>query len=188
MPQRHQHRTFTFPDISPLTLAVLSDTHGKPHPGLFPVLERHPPSLILHAGDIGDTDLLKDLETISDLVFVRGNVDPAGPDWPDSVSLHLGMPSGFRMNLLLLHVAIGQMKLQRTALNLLRRHPAEIVIFGHSHIPFLGTEGKIVLFNPGSAGPVRWQLPITMGLIAITQGQLTFKHVDLRTGEFWKPA
>jgi len=72
-------------------------------------------------------------------------------------------------------------------LNLLRQHPAQVVIFGHSHLPFLGTEGKVCLFNPGSAGPPRWGLPTTLGFIQNTADQLTFKHLDLRTGEEWRP-
>jgi predicted phosphodiesterase len=82
---------------------------------------------------------------------------------------------------------VFDLKLNKMALSLLRQNPAEMVVFGHSHIPFLGTDGKITLFNPGSAGPPRFRLPITMGLMGLSVHRVTFKHVDLQTGEEWKP-
>jgi predicted phosphodiesterase len=60
------------------------------------------------------------------------------------------------------------------------------VVYGHSHIPFLGKQENTVLFNPGSAGPPRMGLPITMGFIEISD-QTRFRHLDLQTGEQWKP-
>jgi predicted phosphodiesterase len=92
-----------------------------------------------------------------------------------------------RLDLLLLHFAMVDLKLNNMALSLLRQSPAEIVVFGHSHIPFLGVDGKITLFNPGSAGPRRFRLPITMGLIEISARRVTFKHFDLQTGREWRP-
>jgi hypothetical protein len=169
-------------------IGVLSDTHGRPHPNLFPLLERHRPSLILHAGDAGGLDLIDELEAVCQTVFVRGNVDPTGPIWPDSVTLHVKVDKNFRVDLLLLHFALVQLRLNKDAVDLLRQHPAQIVVFGHSHIPFLGVDRNVHLFNPGSAGPPRMGLPTTMGFIEIASGQLRFKHLDLRTGEVWKPA
>jgi putative phosphoesterase len=187
MVYRHTTRTINLPDIQNCLVAVISDTHGKPHPNLFPILERHPPSIILHAGDLGDLDLITELEEISQTVYVRGNVDPTGSIWPDSVALRIKLGASFQIDLLLLHVAVVHLKLNKNALNLLRQHPAQTVVFGHSHIPFLGMDGKICLFNPGSAGPSRMGLPTTMGFIEVSSGQLSFKHLDLRTGEQWKP-
>jgi hypothetical protein len=175
------------PDTKNSTIAAISDTHGKPHPRLLPILEHHRPSMILHAGDVGDLDLIKELEEIAPTVFVRGNVDSTGPIWLDSVSIHINLGKAIQIDVLLLHIAVARLRLNRETLNLLRESPAQVVIFGHSHIPFLGMDGKICLFNPGSAGPSRMGLPTTMGFIEISSGQLKFKHLDLKTGEQWIP-
>jgi putative phosphoesterase len=185
--QRHGTKTIDLPDPESGIIAVISDTHGKPHPNLFPILEQHHPSLILHAGDIGDLDLITELEAVSQTIYVRGNVDPAGPEWPDSVALRIRLGMSSQLDLLLVHFAVARLKLNHEVLTLLRESPAQIVVFGHSHVPFLGRDGKIGLFNPGSAGPSRMGLPTTMGFIEIRNGQLRFEHLDLRTGLPWKP-
>ncbi len=187
MTHRHFTKTVELPDVKGCIIAVISDTHGRPHPNLFPVLDRHHPSLILHAGDLGDLDLITELEAVSQTVYVRGNVDPAGPMWPDAVTLRLKLATSLRLDLLLLHMAMAQLRLNREAVTLLQRSPAQMVVFGHSHVPFLGKDGKMGLFNPGSAGPSRMGLPTTMGLIEMEGGQLRFKHLDLQTGQQWKP-
>jgi hypothetical protein len=185
--QRHETKTIDLPDARNGTIAVVSDTHGRPHPNLFPILEQHHPSLILHAGDIGDLDLVTELEAVSQTIYVRGNVDPAGPMWPDAVTLRIRLEMSLQIDLLLLHIAVARLRLNREAVGLLQKSPAQIVVYGHSHIPFLGMDGRTYLFNPGSAGPSRMGLPTTMGFIEITNGQLRFKHLDLRTGLPWKP-
>jgi uncharacterized protein len=187
MARRHESATIDLPDSESCLIGVLSDTHGRPHPNLFPLLEQHRPSLILHAGDVGDLDLIEELGTLCQILFVRGNVDPAGPRWPDSLTLHMKVGDTFRMDLLLLHFALAQLRLNKDAADLLQQYPSQIVVFGHSHIPFVGTDRDVCLFNPGSAGPPRMGLPITMGFIEIASGQVRFKHLDLRTGDAWRP-
>jgi putative phosphoesterase len=187
MARRHEIRTIDLSDSESCLIGALSDTHSRPHPNLFPLLEQRRPSLILHAGDVGDLDLIEELETVCQVVFVRGNVDPSGRMWPDSMTLHVKVGNTFRVDLLLLHFALVQLRLNKDAVNLLRQHPAQIVVFGHSHIPVLGADRNVHLFNPGSAGPSRMGLPTTMGFIEIASGQLRFKHLDLQTGEVWKP-
>ena len=188
MAHRHVTRSIDLSDHKDCLIAAISDTHGRPHPHLLPVLEQNRPPLILHAGDVGDLDLITELEGVSPTVYVRGNVDPTGPMWPDSVSLHIKLDSSRQIDLLLLHAAIVRFRLNREALDLLRQDPAPIVVFGHSHVPFLGMEGERCLFNPGSSGPSRMGLPITMGFIEVSHDRLNFRHLDLRTGERWKPA
>ena len=187
MPQRNLTRTIALPGVEGCVIAVVSDTHGRPHIRLLPALKEIHPALILHAGDVGDPSLLTDLRTISETVFVRGNVDPRGSTWPDAVTLHIQLDGGLRLNLLLLHFAVLHFKLNETAWSLLRRNPVQMVVFGHSHLPFLGVDRKITLFNPGSAGPPRFGLPITMGLIEVSAHRVTFKHLDLQTGNAWRP-
>jgi putative phosphoesterase len=187
MLQRHEAKTIELPDGKNDLVAALSDTHGKPHPNLFPILEQRRPSIILHAGDMGDVGLINELERFAPTVYVRGNIDPTGPLWPDSVALRIKFSKVGQLDILLLHIAVARLNLNKTALNLLNQKPAQIVVFGHSHVPFLGMDGKRGLFNPGSAGPSRMGLPTTMGVIEFSQAQLSFKHLDLRTGEQWKP-
>jgi predicted phosphodiesterase len=93
----------------------------------------------------------------------------------------------FIMDLLLLHIAVARMRLNRDALDLLRQNPAQMVVFGHSHIPFVGEDGGVWLFNPGSAGPARMGLPTTIGLIEFSSGPVSFRHIDLLTGRQWSP-
>ena len=187
MVHRHKAVTIELPEQGNSIIAVLSDTHGRPHPCLFSALEQHRPSLILHAGDVGDMNLLNRLETFGRTVYVRGNIDPTGPVWPDSVALQIKISGQVGLDFLLLHFAVSRFKLNKNALSLLQKKPAQIVVFGHSHIPFIGMCGKISLFNPGSAGPSRMGLPTTIGLIEFSNGSLTFRHLDLRTGKEWAP-
>ncbi len=186
MAHRHVTRTVELGHSGSCAVAVVSDTHGRPHPNLFPLLGARRPSLILHAGDVGDLLLIQELEKINPTIYVRGNMDPTGPAWADSVSLSLRVGSSW-LEALLLHIAVARLKLNKTALDLLNRHPAQLVIFGHSHTPFLGADRRVSLFNPGSAGPTRWRLPTTIGLIEIAPDRLILKHIDLHTGEEWKP-
>jgi uncharacterized protein len=187
MTRRHVTKTIELPEAGDCIVAVISDTHGRPHPNLFPLLDRHRPSLILHAGDVGDLDLIAELEALSRTVYVRGNVDPAGPMWPDSVSLGFKLRTGRPISILLVHFAVARLRLNSDIISLLRENSAQIVVYGHSHMPFLGKQQDTVLFNPGSAGPPRMGLPITIGLIEISD-QIRFKHLDLRTGEQWMPS
>ena len=187
MSQRYNTQTINLPEIKGCSFAVISDTHGKPPPALFPTLAKIRPSLILHAGDIGDSRILTALGKISRTVFVRGNVDPSGPAWPDSVTLQIRIGKTARLDLLLLHIGVTHLRLNKNALSLLQQNPARIVVFGHSHVPFLGLDGAITLFNPGSAGPPRFRLPITMGSMEIASHRLKFKHLDLQTCKEWTP-
>ena len=187
MVHRHVTRSIDLSGSKDCVIAAISDTHGKPHPNLFPAVERHRPSLLLHAGDVANLDLIKELEGFVQTVYVRGNVDPTGSMWPDSVLLQIQLDASRQIDLLLLHVAIARIKLNRRALALLHQNPAQIVVFGHSHIPFLGLDGERCLFNPGSSGPSRMRLPTTMGFIEVAHGQLNLWHLDLHTGEQWKP-
>jgi hypothetical protein len=184
---RPKQITLDLAEAETWTIGVIADTHGKPHARLFWCLEQCRPALILHAGDVGSIRLVTELERIGPTVYVRGNIDPRGSAWPDSVALLITVGGSALLNLLLVHNALARLKLNRMALSLLRQSPAQLVVFGHSHVPFLGMDGKVCLFNPGSAGPGRWGLPTTLGLILVSPHQLQFKHLNVATGEEWKP-
>ena len=70
-----------------------------------------------------------------------------------------------------------------------RAHAADagLVICGHSHVPFVGRDRDLTVFNPGSIGPRRFHLPIVFGVLELAAGRITLKHVDCETGEQWLP-
>ena len=64
---------------------------------------------------------------------------------------------------------------------------ADLVVCGHSHVPFAARDRGLTVFNPGSIGPRRFQLPIVFGLIDISRERIDVRHVDCETGERWLP-
>jgi uncharacterized protein len=108
--------------------------------------------LILHAGDVGSPEILESLKTIAPVVAVRGNVDTG--EWADALPLTAVIPAGSAM-IYMLHI------LQDLDLN-----PAvagfPIVVSGHSHKPGQTEKDGVLYVNPGSAGPRRFYLPVTV--------------------------
>lgn len=173
-----------------LRLAVIADTHSSPHPRAAALVAKACPDRVLHAGDIGSPEVLKTFEGIAPVVAVRGNIDPQG--LPDLVQLAVQDEDArvlFRS--LLLHIGVSGPKLRADA----RRHAAAedamIVICGHSHVPFLGRDRGVTIFNPGSIGPRRFHLPIVFGVLEVTRGEsgigVEMFHVSCETGERWLP-
>jgi hypothetical protein len=62
-----------------------------------------------------------------------------------------------------------------------------MVICGHSHVPFIGRDKGLIVFNPGSIGPRRFQLPIVFGVLRLGPGGISLRHVSCETGETWLP-
>jgi len=184
----HEQQTLTHSLSSDeVHIVVVADTHGRPHPALLARVTEQHPSLILHAGDIGTGPLLDELGAIAPVVAVRGNVDSRDLSLPDTVDLTVERPSQPRLRLLLTHIAIQRVYLTRSARNRAQAADAQLVVFGHSHMPFLGREGRFALFNPGAAGPRRFGLPITFGVFKLSPRGLDLHHVDLQTGGRWAP-
>jgi putative phosphoesterase len=136
-----------------MKIGVVSDTHGLLRPEVAPALagvER-----ILHLGDVGKSSVLKELAKIAPVTAVRGNVDREGPcsELPETeVTLIAGR------YVYMLH-----------DLNTLHLDPAAgkfaAVLFGHTHVPNFYRRKGVLYFNPGSCGPRRFQLPVTVGLL-----------------------
>jgi len=124
---------------------------------------------IIHAGDIGKPQVLEALREIAPLEAIRGNVDSA--DWAQ------GLPE--RLNLRLGGIAIHVLHDLKT----LDFDPAErgiaVVIAGHSHQPLIEQQGDVLYLNPGSAGPRRFKLPISLALLDIEDGQARAQLVTL---------
>jgi len=151
--------------MSPLAV-VLADTHvprrAKALPdGLSPHLERA--DLILHAGDLMDPALLDKLAAYGPIGAVRGNLDPPEAPLPETLELEFG---GARIAM------IHDSGPKRGRRNRMRRHfpEARVVVFGHSHIPWLEDEGGLLLLNPGSPTDRRRQPEHTFALLCAEGG------------------
>ena len=150
-----------------MRIGVISDTHGLLRPAALTALAgvEH----ILHAGDVGDIGILEALAKIAPVTAIRGNIDTSGPcaDLPPTEFVELGGAAFY-----LIH-NIHDIDIDPTA--------AEIacVISGHSHKPSAETRNSILYLNPGSAGPRRFSLPITVARVQIESGQITPQIIPL---------
>jgi uncharacterized protein len=138
-----------------MKLGVISDTHGLLRPEVAPALagvER-----ILHLGDVGDPSILKSLEKIAPVTAVRGNVDRTGVcgRLPETDVLLIE-----GQYIYMLH-DVGTIHLDPVAAKF------AAVLFGHSHVPGIKRHKGVLYFNPGSCGPRRFELPVTIGFLTI---------------------
>ena len=143
-----------------MKLGVISDTHGLLRPEVLPALKGV--DRILHLGDVGKISILKELETIAPVTAVRGNVDREGPcgKLPETeVALVEGFYIYMLHDLKTLHLDPAAAKFAA-------------VLHGHTHVPNYITKKGVLYFNPGSCGPRRFDLPITLGLLEITSKEL----------------
>lgn len=147
-------------------IGVLSDTHGHFDPQIPSAFKSV--SRILHAGDIGDLRVLRQLEQIAPVTAVWGNVDEGGvpPGVSEMQTLH---QCGLRV--FMIHI-LGNPRRLNTVLKreILQAEP-NVVVFGHSHKPLIEKHGNILFFNPGSAGPKRFSLPRSVGLLSCQNGE-----------------
>ena len=170
-----------------LRIAVVADTHGRPHRAALSHIERTKPHHILHAGDIGGHSVLEDLSRIAPVSAVRGNIDGRDGETPDARTLVLTAGDDALLTILLVHIAVAGPRLRADAARLARAEGASMVVCGHSHVPFIGRDRELSIFNPGSIGPRRFGLPIVFGLFEVQGGALSMKHIDVETGERWQP-
>ena len=114
---------------------------------------------IIHAGDIGDSEILEKLATIAPLTAIRGNIDKA--PWCRKLALaKTEIVEVAGISIYLLH-DLSQLDLQPEAAG------CKVVIYGHSHVPKQETRNGVLYFNPGSAGPRRFKLPVTVGRLIV---------------------
>ena len=138
-----------------MKIGVLSDTHGLLRPEVLPALAGV--DRILHLGDVGKISILKQLEKIAPVTAIRGNVDREGPcgELPETDVV----------------LVEGRYVYMLHDLNTLHLDPAAgkfaAVLFGHTHMPNFYKEKGVLYFNPGSCGPRRFELPVTVGLLTI---------------------
>jgi putative phosphoesterase len=156
-----------------MLLGVVSDTHGLVRDEIHRVFAGV--DAILHAGDIGDEDVLHELAAIAPVLAVAGNVD--GFSLGQAGLFARATLGGTRF--LITHVLDRPRALRPEVAQELAREPAEVVIFGHSHLPHDERVGGVWFFNPASAGPRRFDYPVSVGLFEEHGGVWTARHVGL---------
>lgn len=170
-----------------LRVGVVADTHSKPNAAGLEHLRALAPHAIVHAGDIGDLSVLAQLESVAPTLAVRGNIDEHAAEIPDLRLIDLRDAEGCLTRLYLLHIAVNGPRLRADVARRAHAEDASIVVCGHSHVPFVGRDRDLVVFNPGSLGPRRFQLPILFGMIEVSRAGIELRHVDAATGERWTP-
>ncbi len=168
-----------------MRVVVVADTHSRPHPKLGERLAELRPRHIAHAGDIGDPAVLEELARHAAVTAVRGNIDALG--LPDVDTIEFRSDGGASLKILLTHIAVDGVRLRADVLRLAKEEDAGLVVCGHSHVPLLVTDRGVGVFNPGSVGPRRFQLPIVFGVIEVRASGLAFRHVECETGRDWRP-
>jgi putative phosphoesterase len=181
-----------------LTIACVADTHSQPHAAIAERLAAIAPDAILHAGDIGDPAVIDGLAATAPVFAVRGNIDTRSA-FPDVLTLDLvdradpagdgedGPGGAPRLRIYLTHIAVAGPRLRGDVARAARTEQAQLVVCGHSHVPFIGRDRELTVFNPGSIGPRRFHLPIVFGTIAVAPQGIRLAHVDCETGQPWLP-
>jgi len=184
---RHERARLHVTSGDTLRLAVVADTHSRPHPAAAERIAACKPDAILHGGDIGDLAVLEALAKIAPLHAVRGNIDDRASAIPDLVTLAVGDLGATRTTILMMHIAVIGPRIRADAARIARAEGASLIVCGHSHVPFMGRDRGLSVFNPGSIGPRRFALPIVFGMIELGPTSMSMRHVDCETGETWIP-
>jgi putative phosphoesterase len=163
-PETMSERT---PSGREIVVGVISDTHGLMRPQALAALQGS--DLIIHAGDVGTPDVIKELAAIAPTHLVRGNIDTG--DWAADLPMWELVEAGER-RFFVLH-EISQLDLD----------PAHAgfaaVVFGHSHQPLIEMREGVLFLNPGSAGPRRFRLPVTVARVGVSGQGLRPQIVEL---------
>jgi uncharacterized protein len=141
-----------------MLIGVISDTHGLLRPEVVAALAgvEH----ILHAGDVGKFSILERLREIAPVTAIRGNVDVSGrcAELPATDVVELGDKLFY-----LVH-SVHDLDINPAAAGV------AVVVSGHSHKALVEVRDGVIYFNPGSAGPKRFSLPVTVGFVTVEDG------------------
>ncbi|MGA8595170.1 MAG: metallophosphoesterase family protein [Bryobacteraceae bacterium] len=148
-------------------IGLISDTHGLLRPCALAALQGS--DLIIHAGDIGNAKIIEQLHAVAPVVAVRGNIDKGA--WASQLPMTAVVESGSAL-IYVLH-DVQQLDLDPAA------GAFNFVISGHSHKPSRTERCDVVYVNPGSAGPRRFQLPITVARLNLAHSPWTVDLIDL---------
>ena len=147
-----------------IRVGLISDTHGLLRPEALAAL--HGSDRIIHAGDIGNAEVLETLRGIAPVTAVRGNNDFGA--WAEAIPERAEITQG-DVRLLVLH--------DLADLGEVRGYAA--VVSGHSHHPKAERRGGVLFINPGSAGPRRFKLPISVARLTIAGGAIEHELISL---------
>lgn len=152
-----------------MLVGLISDTHGLMRAEALAAL--HGVELILHAGDVGTQTVLRELSAIAPVHAVMGNTD--GPELDLAYLVDLTLAG---LKVVLTH---GHELGSPTPNNLSPRYAADVIVYGHTHKPLIETRGKTLIVNPGAAGPRRFNLKPSVGLLRIENGHASAEIVTL---------
>jgi uncharacterized protein len=169
-PENHGREKIT--EVNSMTeksviLGVISDTHSLLRPEAVRALRGS--DRILHAGDVGAPEILEALAQIAPVIAVRGNVD-TGP-WARALP-ETEVVEGGGVSIYILH-DLGQLDLKPQTAGF------RVVVNGHSHQPKIEEKNGVLYFNPGSAGPRRFKLPVSVGRLIIEAGKARAELLEL---------
>jgi putative phosphoesterase len=151
-----------------IVVGVISDTHGLLRPEAVAAL--HGSDLIIHAGDVGDPEILDRLREIAPTFAVRGNVDTS--PWAQALPLTDVVEAG-RVQCYVLHNLLDLGVDPKAA-------GFAVVISGHTHRPHAQIRHDVLYLNPGSAGPRRFSLPIAVARIAVNGSHISHEIIELQ--------
>jgi putative phosphoesterase len=151
----------------PAIIGLISDTHSLMRREALTALKGS--DLIIHAGDIGKPDILEQLRTVAPVVAVRGNIDKGF--WADQLPI-TAVAEAQSAKIYVLH-DVQQLDLDPAAAEF------KIVVSGHSHKPSRTERSGVMYLNPGSAGPRRFRLPITVARLDLRQSPWRVQFVEL---------
>jgi putative phosphoesterase len=148
-------------------IGLISDTHGLLRQEAVEALRGS--ELIIHAGDVGKSEILDTLRTLAPVVAVRGNVDTA--DWAQALP-ETAVAQAAGVTIYVLH-DVNALDLNPLAAGF------QVVVSGHSHKPGSYERNGVLYINPGSAGPRRFQLPVTVARLNVERGPYEVAFLDL---------
>jgi len=154
----------------PVTVGLISDTHGLVRPGVHDALAGV--ELILHAGDVGGDEVLDELALIAPVAAVYGNTD-----WPEDPRLVAEIER--EIGGLTVHVSHGHEVGRTTPEALLAQYSADVIVYGHTHRQLVTRVAGRLVVNPGAAGPRRFNLSPSVGRLTVRDGIVDVEIVPL---------
>lgn len=148
-------------------IGLISDTHGLLRPEALDALRGT--DLILHAGDIGKPEVLEGLQAIAPVIAVWGNNDKG--EWAEAIAQETTIQAE-QVSIHMLHI-VQELKLDPKDAGI------RVVISGHSHKPAIAERDDVLFINPGSAGPRRFKLPVSVARLRIAGATVNANIVEL---------
>jgi len=151
-----------------MLIGVISDTHGLLRPEALVALAEA--EHILHAGDVGNIEILDELRKIAPVTAIRGNVDVYGEcaELPATEMVELGGRFFYMLH------SVHDLDIDPKAAGV------DVVVSGHSHKPLVEHRKGVMYLNPGSAGPRRFSLPVSVALVTVGEGEVDARLVGLQ--------